>query len=61
MVKLGDSSGLVPLECLTGRVAEDEDLMAQARGGGHGLDKLLTLKNAAKYPKLLEAKVCLAA
>ena len=55
MVKLGDKSGLVPVRCLKGG-ASDEKIEAVGRGGGHGLDKALALKAAAKYDKIQEAK-----
>ena len=55
MVKLGDKSGLVPVRFLKGG-ASDEKIEAVGRGGGHGLDRALALKAAAKYDRIQEAK-----
>ena len=55
MVKNGEKHGLVPVMCLRGG-ASDEAVEAVGRGGGHGLDRQIALKAAAKYDKIQEAK-----
>lgn len=49
--------GSVPVACLTGEVRGEEELEAGGRGGGHGLDKDITFKLAAKFSNIQEAKV----